>query len=37
MNLSIFSHIVTYKEDINTALRDAAEAHDKDIGAQLNK
>ncbi|MDF2718691.1 MAG: extracellular solute-binding protein family 1 [Paenibacillus sp.] len=33
----IFADIVTGKKDINTALRDAAEAHDKEVAAQLSK
>lgn len=33
----LFADIVTGAKDINTALRDAAEAHDKDVAAQLSK
>lgn len=33
----IFTDIITGKKDINTALRDAAEAHDKDLAVQLSK
>jgi multiple sugar transport system substrate-binding protein len=33
----LFADIVTGKKDINTALRDAAEAHDKEIAAALSK
>ncbi|GAA3400952.1 ABC transporter substrate-binding protein [Paenibacillus hodogayensis] len=33
----LFIDIVTGKKDINTALRDAAEAHDKDLAAALSK